>query len=171
MSVTGHSSGLYYFEYTCVSAGTQASGYYQSIGVCPAAFSFNTGLVGGSIDQSVGLRDDAATSLGSIYVNGSIQTGFNNLGLAVGVGQTGACAVDLTNKLIWFKGPGWSNEWNFTGGASPGGTGGCSWSAVTMAAPFYASAGNLLNAKYTVNLDGTYSTPVYGLPSGCTWWG
>jgi hypothetical protein len=166
MSVTGHSSGKWYFEYTCVTGQTGSTGYYQSIGICQSGFPYNTGLAGGSIGLSVGLRDDTSGQ-GSVYLNGTV-TSVNNIGLSVGVGQTGACAIDLTNTLIWFKGPGWSNLWYFSGGNAPDGAGGINFSTVTPS-PFYVAAGNAFGAKYTVNLIGT--SPAYTPPAGYNWWG
>src|SRR6516164_7643363 len=96
MSVTSHSTGKWCFEYTVTVGATGASNYYQSIGICPAGWSttdINTGLVGGSINLSIGLREDS-TSVGTMYLNGSTVAGFVAIGAAVGTGQTGGCAVD-----------------------------------------------------------------------------
>ena len=174
MSVTSHSTGKWYFEYT-VTAGTGYSGYYQSIGICPAGWSttdINTGLVGGSINLSIGLREDS-TSVGTMYLNGSTVAGFVAIGAAVGTGQTGGCAVDCDNKVIWFRGPGWTDLWYFQTGANQDPVtpvGGISFSAVTPA-PFYIAAGGRYGQTFKVNFTGTTQTPAYTPPFGYSWWG
>jgi len=177
MSITGHSTGKWCFEYTVTVGATGASNYYQSIGICPAGWSttdINTGLVGGSINLSIGLRDDTG-SPGSLYMNGSVTGGINTFGEAVNPGGTGICAIDLDNKLIWYKGSStaWQNLWYNTPLSScdpVAGIGGVSFAAVT-GAPYYIGAGGRYGQTYKINFTGTTQTPTFGAPSGYSWWG
>jgi hypothetical protein len=113
--------------------------------------------------NAAGLGEDS----GSVWVNNVSNNA--NLFTCAGVGQYGACAVDLDNKLIWFKGQGWGDLWYYS--AFPvgpdGGGSGVDISSI-VSGPMYMVIGTLGGGQSTVNFGATAWH--YSLPSGYSAW-
>jgi hypothetical protein len=118
---------------------------------------------------NIGATSALATTIfptsGNIWFNGAAT------GLSVGVGHDNdvyAAAINFSSKLIWYKNVTTASNWNGTVGASPGGTGGISFSALT--GPFFMffviSAGTTNFGQ--VNFGATAFTGA--LPSGFVAW-
>lgn len=118
----GHNSGKYYWEYTVGSSW----GNNDSAGVGTAAAS----LTGNFANNALAAGILMSGTTGSIYVANAYQSASIN---PISPGSVVGIAVDLTGQLIWMRvAP--SGNWNGSGTASPGGTGGFSLSALSGAA-------------------------------------
>lgn len=113
-AVDGYTTGKYYVEYT----NSWSSGS-DSVGIATSTAGFNAVPIGQC----------------SVLYSGSINLDGSNTGSTVGGGVapsgTIGMAVDISNKLIWFRGAP-SGNWNGSGTANPAtGTGGISISTLT----------------------------------------
>lgn len=116
LATVSQSSSKYYFEFQAVTISNANSG----IGMATVTASLANYL--GSSNLGIGLEPN-----GGVWLNGAqigtaaaVPSGTNTVGIA----------VDLTNKLIWFR-TGTSGQWNNSGTADPAsGTGGISISAL-----------------------------------------
>lgn len=149
------STGKYYWEYTCFWTSAQTN-----VGVANLSASL-TGTVGGFPTNNAAV---VWQSGGNIWVNSAQPSGTPALGTRAS-GDIIGVAIDLDNKLIWFRvAP--SGNWNGSGTANPATTtGGVSISAIsTPVCPLFATY-TFANADSVVaNFgDSTFSGAV---PSG-----
>jgi hypothetical protein len=154
-STTSRAAGKYYFENT---VGTAHSWQGSGFGFSPAS--------------DVPLSPTHTVSLGAngnISVNNTVVTGvglptmFGGSSIVIGV------AVDLNSQLVWFKeiSP-TPSTWNGVAGASPGGTGGVSFTSVGTSSYFvYCFA----NAAIT-DMIGNFGASAFtgAVPTGFVAW-
>jgi len=151
-SVTGRSSGKYYYEGTLNNTWNGNSG----IGLTTSTSTPTSGAISTPFT--------GASGFGGCYVNG-VSSG--NLGSLVS-GNIVGIAADLTASLIWLRvSP--SGNWNGSGTANPAtGTGGISFSALTgVLFPVFAAyaSPDAVTANFGASaFSGT-------IPSGFTAWG
>jgi hypothetical protein len=148
-SVNGFTSGKYYFEYTC----TTWAGLTMVLGVGNSSASLSSNTA----NQSVFYAGN-----GFIYINGAQQ--FPPAGIAPSNGDVICIALDLTNKLIWFR-QGAAGSWNIAMGGSPSaGTGGLDISAITSPGIYALMAHNSQAPVITANFGDSAFVGI--VPSG-----
>jgi hypothetical protein len=164
-STTSHTSGKYYFEFVQNSLnGGYASGGVVGGGFFGAQPNYNGGSTTG------GFNGAALWTNSGVYYNDVIA-----ISMSFPVGSIGGVAIDLTNKLAWFKNITAAGNWNANVSADPAtGVGGLDVSAGLTQSPFFAcisvqpgGGGSGINVA-TVNFGGTAYTGT--LPSGFSNW-
>lgn len=144
-SVTGQRTGKHYFE---VVRNSSDSAGDIGFGIC------------GSTDLMNGFWP-AATSNVVFRDDGSIAAASNQTGLGAwnATGDIACCAVDLDNRLAWFR-TGAAGLWNASASANPAtGVGGMAFGA-SATAPFFAAVllwdvTDILNFNFTGPFAGT----------------
>jgi hypothetical protein len=162
-STLAYSTGKFFFELTA-SQMTVDSGF----GLANAAFNLSaTGQLAGDLN-GIGYYQIALAQ--GVFLNGQTLSS----GTATdSPGDVCSCAVDLTNKLIWFTSPAMRTQggdtWNNSTNSDPAtGVGGISFSAMNAGPYFVAFNDDLGASSYTVNFGATpFSIQV---PTGFSAW-
>lgn len=151
------SSGLKYLEFYCC-------GYKKDNGwICGFAnSSWSTASFVGSDGNSIGYQ----VAIGAVYKNGSsfatIQAHSLHWGYVI------ACAIDLGNKLIWFR-TDRNTNWNNSGTANPAtGVGGLSYGATGAMFPAFSGLDATLSNQCSINAGGLPFA--LAVPSGFSAW-
>lgn len=158
-SVANNLTGQFYNEFTFNSIGSCVSGCTSQVifGIGNANAAEELGV---DSNNSIGEYDSGGIVLNSAQVGPAQQT--------MTVGQTAGLAVDLTNKLAWFRVHG--GNWNNTGGCTPANAG-CGVSIAALnAGPYFvmASVHNISGVQLTANFGATAYADV--APSGFANW-
>lgn len=144
-SINPKGSGKRYVEVAGAPASNWACG-----------FSYNTATIGTYVGSD-------ANSIGVFYSQGNVY--INNVGStipsSVGPSNVVGMAIDLDGRLLWVTATG--TTWNNGGGASPGGTGGISFSTVPL--PLMIAWSIAFVSSATLQLQSfTYSLPTSFVP-------
>jgi hypothetical protein len=140
-SAYGQSTGKFYFELTMIT--TPGNGGWVGLGTSTTSFA------GGGGAAMCGLQ----CGNGNLYINGL----YKGVTIGFGNGDVVCAAVDMNNKLIWFRING--GNWNGSGTANPAtGAGGFDISTpFSTGTAAYAMSGNDFNsgASFTANFGAT----------------
>jgi len=151
-SVTGHSSGKWYFEVKITTPGTGPDGL---VGIALSTMALSNYYIGQGSDGN------GVDVVGAYYVNGGNQSGSS--AASYGVNDIVMVAADITAGKIWFgKNGSWVGAQDPAAGLNAVGTGVSAGTWHAAVSPYANSA----NASYTINSPFTY-TP----PSGFSGWG
>lgn len=162
VSQTSHSTGKWYFEGKFIAIGNPG-GQELAVGLVSS-----TWLPSGPPSFPLGYNSNADGFAVSGLARQNQGTIFS-WSATVAVNDVIACAIDITNSLMWVKNLTQASNWNLTGGASPGGSGG-NGSFPTGGAPYYAGVGFHSGGSGEVEMNFGNNAFVGSVPSGFTAW-